>query len=151
MTSYPPMEALLPHRAPMILLDAVEADARDSIACRVAVHAASPFVENGHVPAVIAIEYMAQCVAAYAGLRAVRNERPVRVAYLIGASPIEFSVDGLRVGENLRVEARRIWGDNSLGKFECSVDSQGRRVASGLLTVFQGDIEGPPGAGERDG
>ena len=139
MTNYPSMEALLPHRAPMILLDAVESDEPEQIVCRVSIRADSPFVENGQVRAVIALEYMAQCVAAFAGLRAFREGQEVRIGYIIGASPIEFAVDALRVGETLRVEARRIWGEDALGKFECSVYSQEGRAAFGLLTVFQGD------------
>jgi predicted hotdog family 3-hydroxylacyl-ACP dehydratase len=140
MLKYPPIETLLPHRAPMILLDEVHADATGSITCKVTLRAHSPFVENRRVPAVVAVEYMAQCVAAYAGLQAFRQGRPVRIGYVIGARLVEFSVDEFDVGEELVAKASRIWGDDALGKFECSVDSRERRVAAAILTVFQGDI-----------
>ena len=141
MTRYPPLEDLLPHRAPMILLDRVEDDAAESITCGVTLRDESPFVENGSVPAVVATEYMAQCVATFAGLKASRHGDEVRVGYVIGARLIEFAVDTIHVGENLVVEARRVWGDDILGTFECTVDSAGRRVASAILTVYQGDID----------
>lgn len=139
MTEYPKLEALLPHRAPMILLDHVQDEADGSLTCKVTLRPESPFVENGSVPAVVATEYMAQCVAAYAGLRAVRRGEPVQTGYLIGARTMEFAIDAFSVGEELIVKVRHVWGDDILGNFQCTVDSSGRRVASAVLTVFQGD------------
>ncbi len=141
MTKYPPLEDLLPHRPPMILLDRVEDDGEESITCGVTLRDESPFVENGFVPAVVATEYMAQCVATYAGLKASRRGGEIRVGYVIGARLIDLAVDAFRVGEDLVVKARRDWGDDILGRFDCSVDSGGRRVASAILTVYQGDID----------
>ena len=141
MTRYPPLEDLLPHRAPMILLDRVEDDAAESITCGVTLRDESTFVENGSVPAVVATEYMAQCVATFAGLKASRQGGEVRVGYVIGARLIEFAVDAFHVGENLVVEAHRVWGDDILGTFECTVSCGGRRMASAILTVYQGDID----------
>ena len=123
MTKYPPLEDLLPHRAPMILLDRVEDDAAESITCGLTLREESAFVENGSVPAVVATEYMAQCVATYAGLKASRRGGEVRVGYVIGARLIELAVDAFHVGENLVVEVRRVWGDDVLGTFDCTVDS----------------------------
>lgn len=142
--TYPSLEALLPHRPPMILLDRVHGDAADSITCKVTLRARSPFVEDRCVPALVALEYMAQCVATYAGLKAFRQGKPIRVGYVIGARLVEFSVDVFFVGEELLVSANRVWGDDFLGNFECSVDSHGRRVASAVLTVYQGDIDSVP-------
>jgi len=141
LTKYPPLENLLPHRAPMILLDRVEDDAAESITCGVTLRDESAFVENGSVPAVVATEYMAQCVATFAGLSASRQGGAVRFGYIIGARLIALAVDAFHVGEELVVKARRVWGDDVLGTFECSVDSGERRVASATLTVYQGDID----------
>ena len=138
--TYPPLEDILPHRAPMILLDRVEDDAEGGITCIVNLKEQSPFVENGTVPAIVATEYMAQCIAAYAGLKAHGQGAPIRVGYVIGAQTIRFSVDEFHVGDELQVRVQRVWGDDALGKFECSVRSGGQVVASAALTVFQGDI-----------
>ena len=89
--------------------------------------------------AVVATEYMAQCVAAYAGLQAIRRGDAIRTGYIIGARSIDLAVDNFSVGEELIVRAQYIWGDDILGKFECSVDAGGSRAASATLTVFQGD------------
>lgn len=139
MTEYPGLASLLPHRPPMILLDQVLDDGDETITCAVTLRPDSPFVENGSVAAVVATEYMAQCVAAYAGLQAFRRGDEIRTGYVIGARRIELAVDDFSVGEELIVRAQRIWGDNILGKFECSVDTGEGRAASATLTVFQGD------------
>lgn len=139
MKKYPSIEALLPHRPPMILLDEVRDDAEGAITCSVKLHAGSPFVENGSVEGFVAVEYMAQCVATYAGLKAYRRDDPIRVGYIIGARSVDIAVDSFAVGDTLIVKAGLVWGDDELGKFECTVDSNGQRVAAGVLTVFQGD------------
>lgn len=141
MSLYPPLEQLLPHRAPMILLDRVEEHAEGRIVCGLTLRDDSSFVENGSAPAVVATEYMAQCVAAYAGLKARRRGGEVRIGYIIGARLVEFEVASFEVGEKLSVRARHIWGDDILGRFDCSVEAGGTRVASAILTVYQGDIE----------
>ena len=150
MRQYPPMEEVLPHRAPMILLDAIEDDSTSSLTCTVDLRDASPFVENGRVAAVVATEYMAQCVAAYAGLKAVREGKPVRIGYIIGARSIELQVDEFSVGSRLVVRADHVWGDDILGSFECSVQRDGSRVASALMTVYQGEIEDEPQGEDPD-
>ena len=144
MLTYPPLEALLPHRAPMILLDGVHDDTEQAITCKVTLRDTSPFVENGRVPAVVALEYMAQCVAAYAGLKAFREGTPVRLGYVIGARVVELAEDQFGVGEELFVSANRVWGDDLVGNFECRVDSRRRRVATAVLSVFQGVIDEAP-------
>ena len=138
---YPPLEQVLPHRAPMILLDRIEDSAEGMAVCSVTLRSDSPFVEQGSVPAVVATEYMAQCVAVYAGLKARRRGEGVRVGYLIGARSIEMAVDAFHVGDRLLVTARHVWGDDALGKFECRVAAEGRRVARATLSVFQGDLD----------
>lgn len=139
MKKYPAIQELLPHREPMILLDEVRDATEASITCSVELRPGSSFVENGSVQAFVTVEYMAQCVATYAGLKAYRRGDRVQTGYLIGVSTVDLAVDQIDVGELLIVRANHIWGDDSLGKFECTVDSNGLRVAAGVLTVFQGD------------
>lgn len=139
MKSYPAIQALLPHRAPMLLLDEVRDDAPGTITCSVELQPDSPFVENGSVEAFVALEYMAQCVATYAGLKAHRRGDPIQVGYIIGARAVNLAIDAFSVGETLIVRADHIWGDDALGKFECTIDSSGQRVAGGVLTVYQGN------------
>ena len=85
-TTYPPIVELVPHRPPMLLLDRVLSYDGECVVCETVLGPDSPFVEQGHVPAVVGIEYMAQTIAAGAGLSArdkgsasARNGLPARV------------------------------------------------------------------------
>ncbi len=149
LSSYPPIEAILPHRAPMILLDRVEDDGEGRLCCSVRLREDSPFVDDGRVSPVVAAEYMAQCVAAYSGLKAVRRGDPVRIGYLLGTRSLDLAVAAFEVGEKLIVEVRHVWGDATLGQFDCTVRSAGRQVAAAVLNVFEGDIEEMSAAGGR--
>ena len=141
MTGFPAIEELLPQRAPMILLDSVIDDADGWIRCAATPRHDSPVARDGAVPGIVAFEYMAQCVAAYAGMRAHSDGRPVRIGYIIGARQTTIYVDSLDVDVQLVVKARRVWGDDSLGHFECGVDRHERSIAVAAMNVFQGDID----------
>ena len=140
--SFPPIASLVPHRAPMLLLDEVCSADEASIACRVVIGEASPFAEGRRVRGVIALEYMAQCVGAFAGLKAQARGEPVRVGYLIGAKEVVLDLDHFDVGDELRVEARHLFGDRLLGQFACRVVRAGRTVADATLSVHMSQDEG---------
>ena len=143
MTALPPVAELLPHSPPMILLDeVVEADGRRAV-CRVRVRGDSPFAEGGKVPAVVAIEYMAQAVSAYAGLQARARGAPPRIGYLLGTRELTLEVDAFDVGDELVVEAVYVWGDETLGAFDCTVRRAGQTVAAATLNVHQGEEPTP--------
>ena len=141
MSEYPPIEAIMPHRPPMILLDRVEDAGEGYLRCSVTLREDSPFIEGGTASPVIATEYMAQCVAAHSGYKAVRRGDPVRIGYLLGTRSLELGVEALHVGEKLIVEARHVWGDDALGQYDCTVHRGEHRVAAAVLNVFQGDID----------
>ncbi|HVP66834.1 MAG TPA: 3-hydroxylacyl-ACP dehydratase [Anaeromyxobacteraceae bacterium] len=136
MTSHPPPAELVPHSGRAVLLDEVlEAD-EQRIRCRVVVRRDSAFLEDGRVPAVVVLEYMAQAIAALAGLLARASGRPPRVGFLLGSREFRLFADAFAVGDEILVEAVRVFGDESIGSFECSATRQGEPVASGTLNVF---------------
>jgi predicted hotdog family 3-hydroxylacyl-ACP dehydratase len=135
-----PIEALLPHRAPMILLDAIRAWDRDHIECYVTLTEGSPFVVAGRVRSTIGVEYMAQCAAAWVGLQALARKEPVRVGYLIGARAVSFAADHFSVGDELCVEATRVWGQDALALFECAVRRGEETLVAGTLNFYRGAV-----------
>jgi predicted hotdog family 3-hydroxylacyl-ACP dehydratase len=138
----PPVVELVPHRDRMLLLDEVREAGEASIACGVVLRGDSPFVEGGRVRATFALEYMAQCVGAWVGLQDLRRGLPVRIGYLVGAREVAFAVDAFDVGDDLRVEAAKLWGDEALGHFECRVLRRGETVAAATLNVVRGTLGG---------
>ena len=140
----PDVRELVPHEPPMLLLDALRSHDAESVTCTVRIHPDSMFVEEHggvrSVPAVVGVEYMAQSVAAYAGLTARREGRAPRIGFLIGCRELRLAVEAFAVGDVLDVEVRRIWGEENLGSFACAIRRGGELVASGNLSVYQGPL-----------
>lgn len=141
---FPPVAELVPHSGAMVLLDAlIEAD-ETRVLCGVRIRPDSMFCEEGRVPSIVAIEYMAQAVAAFAGFRARSRSEPPQVGYLLGTRELVLHVDEFVPGDALTVAARHEWGDEQLGAFECSVTRNGRLAATAVLNVYQGGSEEIP-------
>jgi len=134
--SYAPIHELLPHRAPMLLLDEVVAFDEESVECVVTIRESSTFFADGGVPAWVALEYCAQCIAAYAGLKARRSGGEPRMGLLVAARELSLNVDVFRAGETLHVQARREFGEERVGRFDCSVTRDGCTVATASLSVY---------------
>lgn len=138
----PPLQELVPHEPPMLLLDRLQSHGAEIAICEVAIRADSPFLEHRDgvtaVPAVVGIEYMAQCVAVFAGLSARAAHREPRIGFLIGCRELQLNTDRFCIGEKLVVEARWVWGESHLGSFACKVTRDGETVVRGTLTVYRG-------------
>jgi predicted hotdog family 3-hydroxylacyl-ACP dehydratase len=140
-TVYPPIVELVPHRPPMLLLDRVLSYDGELVVCETILGPESPFAERGEVPAVVGIEYMAQTIAAGAGLSArEKGNEGGKTGFLLGCRSLKLAVDSFQVGDRLTIAARRTWGENQLGSFACTVERDGEVLVEGALTVYQGPI-----------
>jgi predicted hotdog family 3-hydroxylacyl-ACP dehydratase len=140
-TSYPPIVELVPHRPPMLLLDRVLSYDGERVVCETVLGPDSPFAEQGEVPAVVGIEYMAQTIAAGAGLSARdKGDQAGRTGFLLGCRNLSIAVDSFQIGDRLTVEARRTWGENQIGSFACKVQRGSEVLVEGALTVYQGPL-----------
>jgi len=148
------MDAWVPHRGAMNLLDDVEHCDDLTIVARVRVPAGGLFQGADGVPAWVGIEYMAQAVAAWSGARARTGGGSPRIGYLLGSRRYEAAVPAFEVGAELRVFAScELMGDNGLGMFDCRIEQGGRVLASGRLSVFEppDQEDGPSQSGSREG
>ena len=133
----PGLEALLPHRAPMLLLDEVVRFDSESVTCRVTIRSDSMFAVDGQVPAWAALEYCAQSVAAFVGLRSHASGEAPRLGMLIAARELSLSVDSFAPGDVLSIESKLQFGEARVGRFECAVTREGSVVAKATLSVYQ--------------
>ncbi len=141
MTTYPPIVELVPHRPPMLLLDRVLSYDGERVVCETVLASDSPFAEQGEVPAVVGIEYMAQAIAAGAGLSARdKGDQAGKMGFLLGCRNLSIAVDSFQVGDRLTIEAKRTWGENQIGSFACKVQRGGEVLVEGALTVYQGPL-----------
>ena len=134
-----PIEALLAHRAPMLLLDEVIGYDDVSIAARVTIRESSLFFEAHGVPGHVAIEYMAQACGAYAGAMALDAGQPVKIGFLLGTRMCRVLVPYFRLGDKLLITASLVFRDEQMAVFDCKVEIDGILAADAQLKVYQPD------------
>jgi predicted hotdog family 3-hydroxylacyl-ACP dehydratase len=104
---FPATAELLPHKPPMIVVDAVSDAGEDWVEAVVAVTPEHPLFEadEGGLPGWTLIELMAQTIALYGGLKAQALGEPVRIGYLLGTRRLTLNRTLFAPGETLRIRA----------------------------------------------
>lgn len=138
-----PIGDLLPHSGPSVLLDRVVEIWEDGILCETQVLAGRRFIEEDGVGASISIEWMAQAIAAFAGYQRLQRDEEIVPGFLISSRRFELQMPWLELGTKVEVTAKTVRdGGTSLASFECMVATQGLRVATAVLNVYQGKLKG---------
>ena len=137
-----PMESLLPHAAPMLLLDEALSHGEDSVTTRVTIRPDHPFAGPEGVPGHIGIELMAQTCGAWAGINARKHDEPVRVGYLLGTRRYTVDRSWFRFGDVLDIEAQLLFRDQGMGVFHCRIMIEGKMVAEAQINVYQPNGDG---------
>lgn len=113
---------LVPHRGNMLLLEQLVDSDEASIIASVVVREDGLFDTAGAVPAWIGIEYMAQTVAAFSGLRAKKRGEAPKLGFLLGTRRFESSVAEIPCGTELLIKAQQlIMGSDGMAAFKCQV------------------------------
>ncbi|MFQ6372007.1 thioester dehydrase [Shewanella sp. YIC-542] len=130
----------LAHRPPMILIDHIEQHSDNYLLTCVAITRDSPFFDSarGWVPNYVGIEYMAQSIAALAGVEAERRGDAVQLGFLLGSRKLQLQQPGFLPGQQYHVAVQRLYQEDSgLAVFDCEILHQGTRIASAHVNVFQ--------------
>ena len=141
MSEFPPIAELLPQAGAMRLLARVLSHDAAGTRCAVEpLHGALFRDARGHVPAWVALEYMAQCAAADGSLRRRAHGAALEPALLIGSRRVAFRCAGFDADQRLEVTARHAAGQRELLAFDCAVyDARGGEpLAEGRLNVLPG-------------
>jgi len=136
---YPDIAVLIAHRPPMLLLDRLVDTDEKNATCEVTLRADSTFVRQGRVRAVVSLEYMAQCVAVFAGYRRYSKGQKPKMGYIVGARDVVLDVDAFEVGDRLSVRAEHVWAGERAASFECSVERGTETIATATLSVYMPD------------
>jgi predicted hotdog family 3-hydroxylacyl-ACP dehydratase len=141
MTACPyPIADLLPHAAPMVLLDRVTGWTDDSLTAVVTITQDTRFAtSNKGVPAHIGIEWMAQACGAFAGMQAKTTGQPVQLGFLLGTRDFTADRPWFTTGETLSVSVRRVFLESGMAVFDCQIVANEATCARARLTVFQPD------------
>jgi len=134
------LDALIPHSGPMRLVSRVLAHSPERTVCALDVRDSELFRDaDGRVPAWVALEYMAQCVAAHGGLLDGEPGAPPRPGFLVGAKRIDLHRDSFAPDESLEVSARILQRVGRLALLACEVRAGSELVAEATLSVFVPD------------
>ncbi len=139
----PPVSELLPHQGKVLLLDRVLEHSAESTTARVSIERQTWLKrEDGSVASWVAIEYMAQCIAAHEGIRAHLSGCPPVPGSLAAVVGIRLYRSYFDAGELLRVRTRRARGRPGLGVIShfCTVHEdrrtgEGQLLAEGRLSI----------------
>ncbi len=133
-------EKLLPHAHPMILLDAVDSYGEDFAQALVTPGPDSPFADStGNVPCWVGMEYMAQTIAIFAGIRARQQGLPIKLGLLLGTRSYNIEVEQFCCDQLYSVHVRQIITDGSLSAFDCTISSAGNPtvLAQAVINAYQ--------------
>lgn len=133
-----PIEAYVPHRGAMLLIDRLlEAGPTDAVA-EVTVPADGLFVQAGRMPGWVGLEYMAQTISAWSGAQHAQQGGSPRLGMLLGTRRYHAHVPDFAAGTRLRIEVHQEFvGANGLGMFDCRILRDGEEVATARLSIFE--------------
>lgn len=128
---------LVPHAGKMSLLGDITDYGGGWLGAQVHINADSMFATDKGVPAWVGLEYMAQAIAAYAGLQERRNGGEPKIGFLLGTRKYMSNIDYFGIGLTLLIKVHlEMKADNGLEVFNCELHGQGV-VASATINVFQ--------------
>ena len=143
--AYPPIEVVLPHRGPMLWLEALVSIEGHEVVCRARLAPADERSTVAFDGALMAVELFAQTAGALFGHRAWVLGLPFEGGALVGVRDVQLRVDALPVGEALMVHAREGWTADHLSFMRCRVEGEAGELASGTITVAVGRPPAPLG------
>jgi predicted hotdog family 3-hydroxylacyl-ACP dehydratase len=132
-----PIDALLRHKPPMMLLDKVIGYDHSGLVASVTITSASMWLHPDGVPSHIGIEYMAQACGAWAGAQALDVGEPVKIGFLLGTRLCRLLVPWFRIGDRLMITASIAFQDEQMAAFDCRIDLDGQLAADAQLKVYQ--------------
>ena len=141
MSAYPPLTAFMPHRPPMLFLDALIAHDDTSVVVEKTFRADDVFVENGCVSSFVVLELFAQAAAAHFGYAGLQRGGQFSSGALLGTRKIDLHVPTLAVGELLQVHAKQTFAMPPAAQYECQLvlaRDPAQVLAEGSITVAMG-------------
>ncbi|WP_349019715.1 hotdog family protein [Methyloglobulus sp.] len=140
MIDYNDVASLIPHSGQLVLLDKVVEFNDEKLVAEMTVRGDGLFGNDKNVPAWAGIEYMAQAVGVYAGIKSKLAGEPIKLGYLLGTRRFSSNVASFVVGTELTINVKVIIQDDKLGAFDCQILGDGIEVSANL-TVYQPPID----------
>lgn len=137
----------MPHRAPMLMIDALVAHSEDACTCVKTFREGDPLVEGGAVSALVVVELFAQTAAAHFGYAGLVKGGAMASGALLGTRRIDLSIGTIPLGTAITIEAVRTMAMPPMAQFECTASIDGAKIASGSINVAMGGAPPPEARG----
>lgn len=129
---------IMPHKAPMLLIERIFKNSPEELIAGVSIHKDSFGFENGAVPSWFGIEYMAQSIAAYNGLNSP-NSGKVEIGFLVGVRNYLVKVKEFHLGNELEISISPNFIVENSGSFDCKIKMAGQEIAEAIITTYKPD------------
>lgn len=134
------IEDVVPHEHPMILVDQLVAYSNSAAHCTITIHEKSNFYNNvkQSVPSYVAIEYMAQSIAAFANANEKDQGGEVAIGFLVSSRKLKVFVKEFTLGMQLNVFVEQLYvEDSGLSAFDCYIEHDDKRIVEAKINIFQ--------------
>ena len=138
MTKFADIETLLPHQAPMILIDKVIDVTELTIHCQVQINNSGLFFDSliNATPAWVGIEFMAQTIAAWSGYHASIKGQQSPIGFLLGSRRYSSECSEFPLGATLDIYAEQLMENEGMAAFACTIKCNGEVLANSQLNAF---------------
>lgn len=129
----------VPHQRRMCLLDRLLEVGEEHLRAEVMPNADGLFADATGIPGWVGLEWLAQAVAAWAGVQRMMGGEQPAVGFLLGTRRYQCTQPYFRFGEPITVAVFLDFrADNGLGAFRGQLlDSDDKVIATAMLNVFQ--------------
>lgn len=129
----------VPHRHGMCLLDTLLEVGEEHLLAEVTPRRDDLFAHTAGLPGWVGLEWLAQAVAAWAGVQAVVSGEKPQIGFLLGTRRYQCQAPEFAFDQPIRIEvALDFRADNGLGAFRGRLlDSHGQPLATSTINVFQ--------------
>jgi len=122
---FPNVDALIPHRDAMRLIERVVAASDQAITVESRIQPSSPFMIEGHgVPSYVGLELMAQSICAFDGLQRFEAGEQPAIGFLLGCRKYTAHQSLLPLRERLQITAVLNFSDGEMAVFDCRIETQ---------------------------
>ncbi len=133
---------VVPHQSPMSLLDTLESYSDNTLVSSLTIKEDSLFYEELGVPAWVGLEYMGQTIAAYGGVKARNEGRPVKIGFLVSNRRYESPQSHFKLGSKLKVFVEEVINNPSgLSVFNCSITWSDFIIQANLNVFLPNKVE----------
>lgn len=141
MNNYP-IEHVLPHAHPMILLDQLVSYSETVASCRINISPRANFYNDKRqsVPSYVGLEYLAQTIAAYANANKLDQGGSVTLGFLVSARTYKVSVSEFKIDAELLTSVERLFKEeNGLSVFDCVIKQNDEVLVEARINVYEPD------------